>query len=390
MEANYINRDLTQTIQRLFEVFESVTLTGPRQSGKTTLCRTLFQQLPYVNLEDQITLAKLKNNPRDFLAQFEHGCIIDEAQRAPEVFSYVQLIIDEDRFTDRHEHKFILSGSNNLSLIHNITQSLAGRTAILNLLPLSCNELTAHGINFTTNQLLLNGGYPAVWLSGEQYRSVILDNYYTTYVERDVRNLVSVTNMLQFNNFVRLCAGRVGTEFNASSLAVEVGVSVNTIKSWLSILTASYIVFTLQPFYANINKRLVKKPKIYFYDTGLAAHLMGINTQEQLAVHPLRGSLFENMVVTEFMKKAANNGTHDSMYFYRDRTREVDLLQVSNDGKIKAFEIKSATRYNTDFVSNLNYLKKFMGENIVSSTVIYDGPEEPISSQHKLINYRNL
>ena len=281
--ASYINE--------LFLYLPVITLTGPRQSGKTTLCRKVFTNLPYANLEDVATLAEARIDPKAFLAKYPQGAIIDEAQNFPEIFSYLQVAVDDDRMTG-NKRRFIVTGSNNFALMQRITQSMAGRTAVMLLLPLSTEEILAVYPNAGTSELLLCGGYPAIWSGGLGGRQILLSNYYTTYIERDVRSLINLKDLQAFQMFIRLAAGRIGQEFNASALSMEVGVSVPTIKNWLSVLSASYVVYLLQPFYANISKRLTKTPKLYFYDTGLASFLLGINTVEQMDVHPLRGSLF--------------------------------------------------------------------------------------------------
>lgn len=220
---------------------------------------------------------------------------------------------------------------------------------------------------------------------------IILSNYYTTYVERDLRQLINLKDLRLFHNFIRLCAGRAGSEFNASAMSVEVGVSVPTIKSWLSILEASYVLFQLQPYYANIGKRLTKTPKLYFYDVGLAAWLMGINTEEQLDVHPLRGALFENLIVSDFMKRSYNKGEQPQLYFYRDqRQHEVDLLEEQPDGRLHAYEIKAGMTFRQDYFTQLTYLKEVLGDKLLKTQVIYDGSQENSQSTNGIINFRNI
>lgn len=374
-----INRDLQQSISDSFKYFSVVTIVGPRQSGKTTLCRNLYQDLPYSNLEDIATLAEVQHDPKAFLHKYPQGMIIDEAQRFPEIFSYLQVLVDEDRIQGNTQRHFIVTGSANFSLMQQLTQSMAGRTAVLVLCPLSTNEITSYAPQTTTDERILRGGYPAVWTSDEGGLIPLLSNYYTTYVERDLRALSQIKDLRQFNTFIRLCAGRIGSECNASALSVEVGVSVPTIKSWLSILEASYILYLMPPFYANISKRLVKTPKVYFYDTGLACWLMGIHTTNQLAIHPLRGNLFENMVINDRIKYYTNQGLEPNLYFYRDHQQhEVDLLDVAADGYIQAFEIKSGKTYRPDYFDNLHYVQSVLGDRIVSTCVIYDGDQQSI------------
>lgn len=383
-----INRDLQHTISNAFKYFSVVTIVGPRQSGKTTLCRNLYQDLPYSNLEDIATLAEVQHDPKAFLHKHPQGMIIDEAQRFPEIFSYLQVLVDEDRIQGNTQRHFIVTGSANFSLMQQLTQSMAGRTAVLVLCPLSTHEIIAYAPQSTTDERILRGGYPAVWTSDEGGLAPLLSNYYTTYVERDLRALSQIKDLRQFNTFIRLCAGRIGSECNASALSVEVGVSVPTIQSWLSILEASYILYLVPPFYANISKRLVKTPKVYFYDTGLACWLMGIRTTDQLAIHPLRGNLFENMVINDRMKYYTNQGVEPNLYFYRDHQQhEVDLLDIAADGHIQAFEIKSGKTYRSDYFDNLHYVQSVLGDRVVSTCVIYDGDQQSIQPLDAIRRY---
>lgn len=309
MDNNLIDRNLLSSITDAFRYFSVITVTGPRQSGKTTLCRKLFATLPYYNLEEPSTLAMIQNDPKAFLTKHNEGMIIDEAQRFPDIFSYLQVLVDEQQIAGEMRRKFIVTGSANFALMQQVAQSMAGRTAVLTLLPLSTQEIDLVYPNTSTDMRILRGGYPAIWKIDDEGRNMLLSNYYTTYVERDLRSLINIKDLSQFHTFIRLCAGRIGTEFVASSLAVEVGVSVPTIQSWLSILEASYVVYRLYPYHANIGKRLTKTPKLYFCDTGLAAWLMGIRSQEQLSIHPLRGNLFENMVASNVAKQRRNRGS---------------------------------------------------------------------------------
>lgn len=349
MEKQWINRTITAKIRQLAEEFPVITLTGPRQSGKTTLCRELFPDYHYVNLEHVATREQIQADTLRFLDSHPEGIIVDEAHHLPDLFSYVQVYVDE-----HPRRRFILTGSSNFAL--KITQTLAGRTAVLTLLPLSLQEIGTGAASVDTNTLILRGGYPAVWGQGRNPVDLYLA-YYSTYVERDVRQIINLRDMMAFQKFIRLAAGRVGSECNAHALSGEVGVSANTIGAWLSVLAASYVAYTLPPYHENIGKRLKKTPKLYFYDTGLACSLLGIETAEQLATHPLRGALFENMVINEAMKNRFNAGRPANLYFYRDNTqKEVDLLHtVGND--FYAYAIKSAATFHADFTKGLNYLK---------------------------------
>ena len=388
-DSEFINRELATEIKKLFDFYAVITLTGPRQSGKTTLCRKLFPELPYVNLEDADTLLRIREDTKGFLANFPHGMIIDEAHHFPQLFSALQVIVDEDRFQGDPKRKFIVTGSSNFALLEKVSQSMAGRTAVLTLLPLSIQELHRAGKSLATDQLILNGGYPAVWLR-EPMRGRIFRDYTTTYIERDVRSILNVKDLMSFQNFIRLCAGRIGTEFNASALSVAIGVSVNTISSWLSVLAASYVVYLLPPYHANIGKRLTKTPKLYFYDTGLAAHLLGIENEQQLQTHPLRGALFENMVINEMLKEGFNRGEEERLYFYRDKTqREVDVLRTVGL-EIEAFEIKAGKSYNPDYFKHLKFLQELLGPTVKRSAVIYDGDTLSRSRLNGVYNFRDF
>lgn len=386
-----ISRTLSEAISEALHYLPVVTLTGPRQSGKTTLCRELYPQLPYANLEDAATLAEVQSDPKAFLGKYPQGVILDEAQNYPDIFSYLQVQVDEDRFQGINDRRYIVTGSNNFSLMESVTQSMAGRTAVMTLLPLSTQEILSYSPKATTSQMLLRGGYPAVWTTSDAARQMLLANYYTTYIERDVRRLINVKDLQAFQTFIRLCATRVGQEFNASALSIDVGVSVPTIKHWLSILAASYVVYLLHPYYANIGKRLTKTPKLYFYDTGLAAFLLGIQNEGQMDLHPLRGNLFENMVVNNFMKHGYNQGREEMLFFYRDKSqREVDIMRVLTPDRVEAYEVKAAQTFQTRFFDNLNYLHPLLGDRLQSTMVIYDGQQENPQRENGFLNFRHL
>jgi predicted AAA+ superfamily ATPase len=340
--------------------------------------------MPYVNLEDIEVRERVMQDAKQFLAAYSDGLIIDEAHHCPDLFSYIQVAVDE-----HPNRKYILTGSSNFLLLEKITQSLAGRTAVFTLLPLSLCELRDSIQQTSTNTLILNGGYPAIWAKGVP-RNALHQNYYATYVERDVRQIVNLKDINLFQKFIRLAAGRIGTECNATSLSNEVGISAKTIMHWLSVLTASYVVYLLPPYYENIGKRLVKSPKIYFYDTGLACFLMGIETEAQMSVHPLRGAMFENMVINETMKSCFNAGKNADLYFYRDRSqKEVDLLHTHGND-LYLYEIKSAQTSHRDFYKGMDYLKEIFGERIKRSALIFDGESELHSEYNGMYNFRNF
>ena len=393
MSKQLINRTLASALSDVFGILPVITLTGPRQSGKTTLCREQFPDLPYVSLEDVETLANIQADPKAFFNRYPKGVIIDEAHHFPDIFSYIQVIVDEDRFQGTDQHHYIVTGSSNFAMMERITQSMAGRTAVFSLLPLSTTEIMSYQQEATTSKMLLYGGFPAVWTAdNEVLRQQLLSNYYTTYIERDVRTLINVKDLQAFQTFIRLCASRVGQEFNASAVSNEVGVSVPTIKHWLSILAASYVVYLLHPYYTNIGKRLTKTPKLYFYDTGMAAFLLGITTEQQMDVHPLRGSLFENMVINDMMKLDLNRGNNmQQLFFYRDKSqREVDVLRILPPNLVEAYEIKSAQTWNADFFANLNYLRPLLKERLLKTTVVYDGYQENPNADNGIVNFRHL
>lgn len=382
-EGNYFKRRLESEVKRLASHYSVIVITGPRQSGKTTLCKQIFSDYHYVDIDNVSVREQIMVAPQAFLEQYIDGLIIDEAQNYPELFPYIKTVADE--YPDSH---IVLTGSSNFSLMQKITESLAGRAAILTLLPLSLKELGEKSQE-DTNTLLLNGGYPAVWARGIPVQDVSR-NYYNTYIERDVRQLLKVKDMIQFQTFIRLCAGRIGSEFNASALSNEIGVSVHTINEWLSVLDASYILFRLPPFYRNIGKRLVKTPKMYFYDTGLVCFLLGIENEQQLATHPLRGAIFENMVVLEYLKNRFNQGKLPNLFFYRDKSQnEVDLIEEKGN-KLYAYEIKSAKSFTRGFVKGLDYLRKVVGNDVVSTQVIYDGGNDIYSPKNGMLNFRNI
>ncbi len=377
-----IQRKAKQELLTLATQFKAVAVIGPRQSGKTTLVKDAFPDIPYVNFENPDVRLFVSEDPRGFLANYQDGAIFDEIQRVPDIFSYLQEILDNQK----EPGKYILTGSNNFLLQENISQSLAGRVAYLELLPLSIEEIS--NILMNTNQLMYNGGYPAIY---DQLTpaSKWYANYIRTYVERDVRQILNIGNLNRFEKLLRLCAGRIGQLLNMSSLAVEVGVDVKTIDAWLSVLETSFILFRLQPYYENYNKRIVKMPKLYFYDIGLAWALIGINNSDQIAFHPFRGSFFENLVIVEAKKQLLNRGDKPNLYFWRDHVgNEVDLL-VLQGGEIYPFEIKSGQTVIQGYFKGLKFWNKIT--NTSGGTVVYDGNlKQNRSSGYSVIPWREL
>ncbi len=358
-----IYREASHTLSLLASQFKAVAVTGPRQSGKTTLVRAVFPQKPYVNLENPDERTYASEDPRGFLANYPNGAIFDEVQRVPALFSYLQQILDENSA----KGLFILTGSNNFLLHENISQSLAGRVGYLFLLPLSILELPSH---FSTNELLFRGFYPDLYNATTE-TGLFYANYIRTYIERDVRLIKNISNLATFEKFIRLCAGRIGQLLNMNNLATDVGVDVKTVSSWLSVLETSFVIFRLQPYHESFNKRLVKMPKLYFTDTGLASALLGIEKHEQLVTHPLRGNLFENMVITEFLKYRYNQGKSSNLYFWRNNMgNEVDLIYDSNEQMVP-IEIKSGQTVTSDYLKGINYWHKLSGN--IGGIVVYDG-----------------
>lgn len=380
-----IEREIQKELVAMSGQYPIVTITGPRQSGKTTLARTTFPNKPYFNLENPDTRRQIELDPREFLHANQDGMIIDEFQRYPDILSYIQGVVDSKRV----EGQFILTGSNHLSMLSTISQSLAGRTSLLKLLPFTFTEARKLDNDSSINHQLTKGFYPGVY-SNELNPHKAYRNYVETYVERDVRQLSNIQNLHQFQSFIRLCAGRIGQLFNASALGNEIGVSVHTIKHWLSILEASYVVFVLQPWHSNLNKRMVKTPKIYFYDVGLASYLLGIENETHIATHPLRGALFENMVVLDLLKRRLNKGLDSNFYFYRDNHgNEVDLVQEQGQ-YLNLFEIKSAMTFHPDFLKGLNYLRNLIPERIQESLLIYSGENDFTVLNHKIVNFQRI
>ena len=370
-----IQRQALSVLTQRAKLYPVVTVLGPRQSGKTTLCRMAFPDMQYVNLEQPDVREFAQQDPKAFLAQFPDGVVLDEIQNVPSLLSWIQVLTD----ADPRKGRFVLTGSHQLQVNAQVTQSLAGRTAVMELLPLSLSELAeASGLasdeHLDANVLMLQGGYPRIHAQ-DMPPEVMLSDYFATYVERDVRQLINLRHLREFGQCVRLLAGRAGQLLNQTSLGNEVGVSSNTITQWLSILEASFLVFSLAPWSVNIGKRLVKSPKIYFYDVGLACWLLGIRTVEQLQHHPLRGALFENMVVLEVLKSLRNQGLRDPLYFFRDSNGlEIDLLLEHADG-LQLAEIKASQTVSAPLFKNLRTVSTLLGDRVKSQHLIYGGVE---------------
>lgn len=365
----YIHRAMSEAIREASQYFPVLTLTGPRQSGKSTLLRHIYPDVPYVSMENPDIRSHAKLDPNGFLASYTSGVIIDEVQHVPELLSYIQGIVDETP-----ERKFYLTGSSQFSLLKNVTQSLAGRTAVFELLPLSLKEISDLKGDDGVDELLYSGFYPAIW-SGKNIPRLLYPHYIKTYLERDVRDILAIKDLDAFQRFIRLCASRIGSIFNASELSNELGVAVNTISSWLSVLQASYIIYMLPPFYTNTRKRLTKSAKIYFTDCGLAAYLLDIDTPQAMNRDKMRGHLFENMVIMNMLKNRFNRGDNGGIYFYRDSNgNEVDLL-VKEGSQYSCYEIKSSATFHPDFTKGLKSFEKEFPELVKSKTVVYAGAD---------------
>lgn len=363
-----IQRDASEVLLRFSKQYPVVTVTGPRQSGKTTLVKHLFKDKSYFNLEQISHFEFASNDPEGFISQMKDGGIIDEIQRVPKLLNQIQAVVDEKK----KNGFFILTGSSQFELLSEVSQSLAGRSALFTLLPLSLNELKKAGMNFSNPLNIYQGFMPRI-IDEKLNPSEALDFYFRTYVERDLRNLMQIKNLSQFQMFVKMCAGRTGQLLNLSNLGSDAGVSHTTVKEWISILKASYIIFTLEPFSGNIAKRLMKAPKLYFYDVGLAAFLLGIENEKQILTHPLYGNLFENMVVCEFLKYRFNCGKPANMNFYRDSSgNEVDIICNLAD-KLIPVEIKAGMTVRDDFFKGLNYLNKTINNLTDDKIIVYGG-----------------
>ena len=381
-----IKRAISQKILDLSEKFPVITVTGPRQSGKTTLLRNLFGDMFYSSLENPETRMFAIQDPKGFLQQYANGGIIDEAQLVPELFSYIQGIVDESGKTGQ----FILSGSQSFLLHDRISQSLAGRTAIFRLLPFSFRELSqADQLLPSYEANIFHGFFPRLY-DKKIDPPDFYPNYIQTYLERDVRSLQNIHDLNLFVRFLGLCAGRVGQLLDYTSLANDCGISYNTVKAWISVLEASYILFLLQPHHSNFSKRLVKRPKIYFYDTGLCCSLLRIEKVSQLTNHYLKGSLFENLILSELLKRRYNQGKASNLYFWRDhRGMEVDLI-IEHANGLTPVEIKSAKTWNRDFFLNIEKWNRYSGNQPENSHVVYGGDESVHTSSGMLHAWKSL
>lgn len=379
-----IHRTLTEHLKYLATKFPVVALTGPRQSGKTTLVESLFSQKNYVSLEDPDMREFATTDPRGFLNQFKEGAVIDEVQHVPELFSYIQTRVDKSKIPGG----FILTGSQNFLLLEKISQTLAGRVAIAHLLPLSMHELFEAQYKFEDPfDLLQKGFYPRIYdqdiPATDWYK-----NYINTYIERDVRQIKNISDLSKFQLFLKLCAGRIGQLLNISSLASDCGIDHATARSWLSILEASFIVFLLRPHHKNFNKRLVKQPKLYFYDTGIASYLLGIHNPEDLVIHFMKGALFENYVVTELVKQSFNLGREHNLNFWRDNHgHEVDVIMTSGQ-KLIPLEIKASSTLSSEQFKSLVYWNHLTNDG--KGYLVYAGDTSQQRSVATVLSWKDI
>jgi predicted AAA+ superfamily ATPase len=381
-----INRHLSEILTSIIKKMPVITLTGPRQSGKTTLVQQCFSDYTYLNMEETDKKETALTDPRLFFEIYKGNLIIDEAQNVPDIFSWVQVIVD----SEKSDRKFILTGSQNFLLLEKISQSLAGRTAIFHLFPFSMEELKNTSFELKDcKDYIFRGFYPRLY-DQDLNPSRWLDDYLVSYIERDVRSIVNIGDLIQFQRFVRLCAGRIGQLVNFSQIGNELGLSYHTVQKWLSVLEASFIVFRLQPWFSSYNKRITKTSKLYFYDTGLASNLVGIKNRDELDFHFMRGALFENLIIAELAKAFYNSGQRSSLYFWRDNTgNEIDCL-IESGPKLIPVEIKMGTTISGDWLKGIRFFQNLSNEvNPENSFIVYGGLENQNRSDCNIVSWRN-
>lgn len=382
--TDYIHRKIEETILEASKYFSVIAVSGPRQSGKSTLLTQLFPLYEKYSLKDLNILDYAKNDPIAFLNQTDEGMFIDEIQRCPQLLDYIQGIVDNN--PKRH---FALSGNSNFEVMKNFSESLAGRAGVFELLPMSIQEVTGKVDLDNLNQILYNGFYPSI-CAKKNIAKFFYPSYVRTYLEKDVRDLLQMKDQIRFTKFLKLCAARIGSLFNASELGAEIGVSSKTISHWISVLQASYLITLLPPYYENIPKRLVKSPKLYFNDPGLACYLLDIETPQQLDRDKMRGAIFENMIVMEAIKHRYNMGLEGGVFFYRDSNQnEVDLL-IKQEGELTAIEVKSSMTYSSSFEKALTQIEGWIKTPISKKAIVYSGDFENSSGDINLINYRHI
>ena len=383
---SFVNRDIAAVINSQKNKFPVIAVTGPRQSGKTTLLKNIFKDYQYISLEDPNNRSFATDDPVGFLKKYYDQIILDEAQQAPQLFSYIQTIVDESKKMGQ----FVLSGSQNFQLSNNITQSLAGRVALFKLLPFDFGEMKSENLlaeDFA--EACVKGFYPAIY-DRDIDPTIFYTNYIQTYVERDVTELTNIRDTRQFRTFLGLCAARVGQLMNLNSLANECGISQPTARAWLSILESSYIIFQLQPFFQNFNKRIVKSPKLYFYDTGLLCHLLGLRNTDTLVESSAKGNIFENLIVAEFFKQNEHRYLHKDYWFWRDSNgHEVDLL-TQNGNVLDIFEIKSTQTIMSDQFKGMSFFSDLAQNKVGKQTLIYGGKDDQDRTLQTVLGWRNI
>ncbi|MDR3491926.1 MAG: ATP-binding protein [Gammaproteobacteria bacterium] len=377
-------RDIETELKLAAASYPVITIMGPRQSGKTTVVKKCFPKKAYVNLEALDTRTFAEIDPRGFLNQFPEGAILDEIQHVPSLLSYIQEEVD----TIKQKGRYILTGSYQMALHNAISQSLAGRTTILTLLPMTIGELKKAKIDLTLDEYLLNGFFPAIYADKLQ-PSKAYRNYVQTYVERDVRQLSHIKDLKLFQNFLKLCAGRVGSVLNKESLGNDLGISAKTVHEWLSILEASFVIFQLQPYFENFGKRVIKSPKLYFTDVGMLVYLLDIENISQLARDPLRGFMVENLVILELMKSRLNHGMEPKLYYFRDNHQhEVDVI-VKHSNQLIPVEIKATQTFHPGLLKGIQYYHSLSPEKISQGYLVYAGEKQQTVNNIKVLNFKN-
>jgi len=381
----YINRKMENIVTEAAQYFPVISVTGPRQSGKSTLLKHLFPDAVTYSLKDLNIREFAENDPIAFLNnESDKMMFIDEVQKVPKLLDYMQGIVDE-----HPERKFCITGSSNLELLKGLSESLPGRAGVFELLPMTYDETKEVQQNKSLDELLFDGLYPAV-CAKKNIARLFYPSYVKTYLEKDVRDLLKIQDQLQFMKFMKLCAARVGSLFNASEVANEIGVDSKTVTRWLSVLQASYLVTLLPPYYENVTKRVVKSPKLYFNDPGLACYLLDIESPKQLSRDKMRGCIFENFIVLELLKHRYNQGKENGVFFYRDSNQnEVDIL-LKQEGEITAIEVKSSSTYTVEFEKSLKKIQEWIKVPVTKKIVVYAGDFENTAGDVKVVNYKNL
>jgi len=381
----YINRKMENIVTEAAQYFSVISVTGPRQSGKSTLLKHLFPDAVSYSLKDLNVREFAENDPIAFLNNESNKMMfIDEIQKVPKLLDYMQGIVDE-----HPERKFCITGSSNLELLKGLSESLPGRAGVFELLPMTYDETKEEQQNKSLDELLFDGLYPAI-CAKKNIAKLFYPSYVKTYLEKDVRDLLKIQDQLQFMKFMKLCAARVGSLFNASEVANEIGVDSKTVTRWLSVLQASYLVTLLPPYYENVAKRVVKSPKLYFNDPGLACYLLDIETPKQLSRDKMRGCIFENFIVLELLKHRYNQGKENGVFFYRDSNQnEVDIL-LKQEGEIIAIEVKSSSTYTVEFEKSLKKIQEWVKIPVTKKIVVYAGDFENTAGDVKVVNYKNL